>query len=73
MSLGVGWMLKCLRTLTAWSLAFSEQSRDRQRPSPTCERSYEYKRIEAAHVKCIIVLSLHLEAVIPDFDLVLTL
>lgn len=34
-SLGVGWTLKCLRTRTAWSLAFSEQSRDRQRPSPT--------------------------------------
>lgn len=40
MSLGVGWTLKCLRTRTAWSLAFSEQSRDKQRPSPTWERSY---------------------------------
>lgn len=39
-SLGVGWTLKCLRTRTAWSLAFSEQSRDRHRPSPTWDRSY---------------------------------
>lgn len=32
--------MKCLRTCRAWSLAFSEQLTEKQRPSPTWDRSW---------------------------------
>ncbi len=49
MSAEVRWTWKCLRTRTAWSRAFSEQSRVRQRPSPTCERNYTHIHTKSLH------------------------